>query len=222
MESKKNADAQLGPKRNQFLLVGTVVALSLTICAFEYRSYGDIGIITYDTNHDVDLDWSPPVTEHEILKPPKPITAPIFVEVENDQLTDDLIDIVIDENELELFNPDDYEEPVIIETAPEYVTYAEQMPEFEGGMNAFLKYVAKHTNYPSRARGLGVEGKVFVEFIIDTKGKVTQVKAIKGIGAGCDEEAVRVLKNAPSWTPGKQRGVPVKVKMVVPINFTLQ
>ena len=75
--------------------------------------------------------------------------------------------------------------------------------------------------YPNQARRMGIEGRVFVQFVVDKDGQLTEIKAVKGIGAGCDEEAVRVLKSAPKWKPGKQRGRPVKVRMILPITFKL-
>ncbi|HEX6890078.1 MAG TPA: energy transducer TonB, partial [Chryseolinea sp.] len=90
-----------------------------------------------------------------------------------------------------------------------------------GGMPAFYEYVGKKLKYPAQARRMGIEGKVFVEFVIERDGTITDVKAIKGIGAGCDEEAVRVLQSAPKWKPGKQRGKPVRQRMVLPIAFKL-
>ena len=68
---------------------------------------------------------------------------------------------------------------------------------------------------------MGVEGKVFVEFVVNRDGSIVDVKSIKGIGAGCDEEAVRIVQSAPAWKPGKQRGKPVRQKMVIPITFKL-
>jgi len=76
-------------------------------------------------------------------------------------------------------------------------------------------------NYPRLAIRNNVTGKVFVQFVIDKDGRITDVKSVKGIGFGCDEEAVRVLENAPKWIPGKQRGREVKVRMVLPITFSL-
>jgi protein TonB len=90
-----------------------------------------------------------------------------------------------------------------------------------GGMPAFYEFVGKKLKYPAQARRMGVEGKVFVEFVIERDGTITDVKAIKGIGAGCDEEAVRVLQSAPKWKAGKQRGKPVRQRMVLPIAFKL-
>jgi periplasmic protein TonB len=91
----------------------------------------------------------------------------------------------------------------------------------KGGMAAFYKYVSEKMKYPAQARRMGTEGRVFVEFIVGKDGSISDVRAVRGIGGGCDEEAVRVLQSAPSWTPGKQRGKPVKQKMVIPIIFKL-
>jgi protein TonB len=91
----------------------------------------------------------------------------------------------------------------------------------KGGYPAFYKFVGEKIKYPAQARRMGVEGKVFVEFVVNRDGSIVDVKAIKGIGAGCDEEAVRIVQSAPAWTPGKQRGKPVRQKMVIPITFKL-
>ena len=88
-------------------------------------------------------------------------------------------------------------------------------------MGAFYKYISTNLRYPDQARKMGVEGKVFVQFIVDKDGSITDVQAIKGIGEGCDEEAVRVIEGSNKWIPGKQRGRPVKVKMILPITFKL-
>jgi len=75
--------------------------------------------------------------------------------------------------------------------------------------------------YPAQARRMGIEGKVYVTFVVGKEGEITDVKVLKGIGAGCDEEAIRVLSGAPNWKPGKQRGRPVRVRMQLPIIFKL-
>jgi protein TonB len=98
----------------------------------------------------------------------------------------------------------------------------EEQPSFEGGIEAFYRYISKNLKYPNTAKRIAVEGKVFLSFVIDKDGSITQVEVLKGIGGGCDEEAVRVLENAPRWNPGKQRGKAVKVRMQLPIVFALQ
>jgi protein TonB len=88
-------------------------------------------------------------------------------------------------------------------------------------MQAFYEYVGKKLKYPAQARRMNIEGKVFVEFVVNRDGSLVDVKVMKGIGAGCDEEAVRVIQSAPAWKPGKQRGKPVRQRMVLPITFKL-
>lgn len=103
----------------------------------------------------------------------------------------------------------------------EVFTVVEELPEFDGGMDAFYKYVINEMTYPLQARQKGVEGRVDVQFVVEKDGTLSNVKAIKGIGEGCDIEAVRVVQNAPSFKPGTQRGKPVRVRMVMPIIFKL-
>ncbi|MEQ8474459.1 MAG: TonB family protein [Marinoscillum sp.] len=103
----------------------------------------------------------------------------------------------------------------------EVFTLVEEQPEFEGGMDAFYKYIGDEMDYPKQARQMGVEGRVFVQMVVEKDGSVSGVKSLKGIGAGCDAEAVRVVQNAPRFKPGMQRGKAVRVKMVLPIIFKL-
>jgi TonB family protein len=101
-------------------------------------------------------------------------------------------------------------------------TVVEANPEFKGGLDAFYKSIMSEIRYPLQARQAGVEGRVDVQFVVEKDGALSEVKAIKGIGAGCDEEAVRVVKSLPAFQPGTQNGKPVRVRMVVPIAFKLQ
>ncbi|MEM7551575.1 MAG: TonB family protein [Bacteroidota bacterium] len=103
----------------------------------------------------------------------------------------------------------------------ETFSIVEESPEFEGGKEAFYRYLTSEIKYPLQARKLGIEGKVNVEFVVERDGSISNVKVNKGIGAGCDGEAIRVLENAPSFKPGKQRGKTVRVKMQIPIIFKL-
>lgn len=95
-------------------------------------------------------------------------------------------------------------------------------PKFDGGVDAFNGFLVKHIRYPKIAKKNDVQGKVFLSFIIERDGRVVDIKVIRGIGSGCDEEAVRVLKLMPNWTPGYQFGVPVRVQYSLPISFSLK
>lgn len=108
------------------------------------------------------------------------------------------------------------------EARPEVFTYVEEMPSFPGGEDALLSYINSNIQYPEIAKRAGVEGKIFVKFVVGKDGRVSDVQIIKGIGAGCDEEAVRVIRSMPHWNPGKQNGRPVHVQVSIPIVFRLQ
>ncbi len=117
------------------------------------------------------------------------------------------------------------EEAKVVEVKPQEVfeTYnIDIQPEFVGGRDAFINYLQKSLKYPNQASQAGVEGKVFLQFTIEPDGSLSNVGVSKGIGFGCDEEALRVVKAMPKWKPGKQSGRAVRVKFNLPIVFTLQ
>ena len=94
-----------------------------------------------------------------------------------------------------------------------------QNPEFKGGYEGLKKYFSNNINYPIEARELGIQGKVIVQFVVEKTGKVSSVKILNGIGGGCDEEAIRIVKNMPDWLPGKINGETVPVKFETPVEF---
>lgn len=100
-------------------------------------------------------------------------------------------------------------------------TIVEEMPSFPGGENARNRFLAENIIYPSKARNAGIQGMAYISFIIDKDGNVTNVKVLRGIGGGCDEEAVRVVELMPQWKPGKQNGKNVRVLFNMPIEFRL-
>lgn len=103
----------------------------------------------------------------------------------------------------------------------EPMTFAEQMPEFPGGKDALVAFISKNLNYPEQAVEEGIEGVVYVSFVVEKDGKISNTKVLRGIGGGCDEEALRVVQGMPNWTPGKQRGEALRVKYNLPIRYKL-
>lgn len=220
MEMKKSKKAQLGSKNGLYFNIGLVLALAFVISAFEWKSYGDVGLITLDIIVDDDDWYDVPATFDPPPKPPKPKPQLKLIEIDEDDLIDDVkFDFDINPDDI---IPDNVPEPEDEKLDDQPFLWVENMPKYPGGLSAFYAYVGKEMKYPTQARKMGVEGKVFIEFIIDKSGALTKVKVIKGIGAGCDKEALRVIKNSPPWLPGKQRGIPVKVKKIIPIVFELR
>ena len=99
---------------------------------------------------------------------------------------------------------------------------AEQMPAFQGGEKAMFEFVSENLVYPQEAIEAGIEGRVFVRFWINEDGSLSDFEVPRGIGYGCDEEAVRVIQSMPKWQPGKQMGKVVRVQYIVPVNFKLE
>ena len=108
-----------------------------------------------------------------------------------------------------------------VEDAPDIFTIVEKMPEFTGGSEELYEYLAKNIIYPKKAKKKKIEGTVYVTFVVNEMGKIENCRILRGIGYGCDDEALRVVKAMPAWTPGMQRGKPVKVQFNMPLKFVL-
>lgn len=98
---------------------------------------------------------------------------------------------------------------------------AEQMPQFPGGDNEMMRFIKSNLHYPVHAQENGVQGTVIVNFVVNREGKITNIKVVRGIGFGCDEESIKVMERMPAWSPGKQRGQAVSVSFTMPIRFVL-
>ncbi|QNF33274.1 energy transducer TonB [Adhaeribacter swui] len=104
----------------------------------------------------------------------------------------------------------------------EIFTFVEQNPTFPGGLEAMYKYLGKNIKYPAVASRNGLEGNVILQFVVNKEGAISDITVVKSLGGGTDEEAIRVVKTMPNWTPGKQNGRPVNVRYTLPVRFKLQ
>lgn len=224
MNSKKNPKADLSKKTGLFFNVGMVVTMLAVTFAFEWKSYENNVVVDNLDDSEKFEDYLPPVTINTPPPPPPKPVAPIIEEVKNEEIIDDVKDIIdiqfdpdseIPEIPVEIVETDD--EP--IDEAPVFI--ADNSATFPGGIMEFYNHLKKSLNYPKPAKRMGIEGRVFVQFIVEKDGSLTDVRVVKGIGGGCDEEAVRVLKNSPKWNPAKQRGKKVRQKMIQAIQFKL-
>jgi protein TonB len=122
--------------------------------------------------------------------------------------------------EIQLIEIDPEPEPDPVEEAP--FTIVEDMPEFPGGEAKLYEFLAKHTKYPPMAKDAGIQGIVYLSFVVEKDGSISSIEVLRGIGAGCDEESVRVLKKMPKWVPGKQRGKTVRVNYRMPFRYKMK
>lgn len=224
MELKKSPKADLESKKILFRQIGLVLALLIVFGAFEYRSYDKRQINLQQRAAEDVPEEIIPITEQNVKPPPPPppqqVTVLTVVD-DNTEVQDVKINVDVDQKTvIEVYVPPVREEEEIVEQ--EIFTIVESMPDFPGGQQAMLEYIARNIKYPPLARESGIQGRVFVNFVVEPDGSVSNVKVIRGIGGGCDEEAVRVIQSMPKWTPGRQRGKAVRVSFNLPVRFTLQ
>ncbi len=229
MDLKKSPKADLEGKKNMFFLLGLVVALGVTLVAFEWTSKpkkaDSLGTVqTAEVEEEII-----PITREQEVKPPPPPPPPKVVEVLT--IVDDDVKI---EDELEI-DDTEADDQTVIDVAPVIQTQEEEeeeeaqvffivedMPEFPGGELALRKYIANAIKYPVIAQENGIQGKVYVTFVVDKDGGISDARVARGVDPSLDKEALRVVNTLPKWKPGKQRGKPVRVSYTVPINFVLQ
>lgn len=223
LEIKRERKEKDNAIRPLLLNIGMTLSLLFVILAINWKTYGDgnlvdLGEVQTDINEIIEI---PPSSQ----QPPPPPKQQVFKieEVKDTKIIEEIemsLDVEVTEDEaievIDFVAPEAPEEKV-----EEIFVIVEQEPLPEGGLEAFYAYLAEELDYPSRALRLGITGAVFVQFVIEKDGSITQAQVVKGIGAGCDEEALRVIQHAPKWIPGKQRGVPVRVKKIIPVRFIL-
>lgn len=228
MEIKKSPKADLEGKKSTWLLIGYVLILAVLFVSFEWTERDKQ--VTTDTGivEPIFEEEMVPITEQEEVKQaPPPPEAPKVEEVlkivENDaqveestiqssEETGQAVDVKYVPVEVE-------EEPVEEEQIFQVV---EEMPEFPGGMAECLKFLAKNIKYPTIAQENGVQGRVIVQFVVNSDGTIVDPVVMRSVDPYLDKEALRVIRMMPKWKPGKQRGKAVRVKYTVPVTFKLQ
>ena len=226
MEEKKSPKANLENKKLMFIQIGMIISLLIAWMAFEHKSYDKREIDPSLLNREVVLDEEMvEITKQEEQKP-QPVEMPKQTTqleiVQDDVEVEDIeINAEVEQNEVieEYVAPEVVDEEVVEQ---EIFKIVEEMPSFPGGEAKLMEYVGKNIKYPQIARETGIQGRVFVNFVVEPDGSVSNVTVLRGIGGGCDEEAMRVVKNMPKWKPGKQRGKAVRVQYMLAVNFRLQ
>jgi protein TonB len=226
IEVKKVKDKKLRAARLLVSSISLCLSLVFAIGMFEWKfveNGSQVALNLSDKEFEDLLDI--PQTE-QIQKPPVQAQAPMIIEVADEEIIEEIeinLDIEMTEETRieEVIFTDDDGEAIPEESVDEIFVIVEEQPLPKGGYKAFYDFVGQNLRYPPQARRMGIEGRVFVEFVVEKDGSLTDIKIVKGIGAGCDEEAMRVIASAPNWNPGKQRGREVRVRMIMPIVFKL-
>jgi len=226
MSKNKSFRKKLEEKRTLFFQIGLSISLLITFAAFEWRT-------EYSFERDISFSFGDEsITFEEIIPitirkekeplppPPKPLKKSFTINVVKEPVT------II--NPAPIPDPDPVlafvepkPEPVYVEPPLPVMLSAEVMPMFPGGENALIKYLGDNINYPAKARENKISGLVYLQLTVDEKGNVVNVQVLRGVGGGCEAEAMRVISAMPKWEPGRQGGKAVPVRLTVPIRFTL-
>jgi protein TonB len=222
METKKYEHRRIERKIPLFYMIGLNVAIALTLVAFEWRTEPS-AIVDFDNQINT-RDWDEPPVIPDLPKPieiPKPQVAITInaTEIEPPEIPDITLD-----NDMPESVPDVPFIPNLIpDEKPDVIhDIVEVDPEFPGGWAAFYKKLGKTIKYPKQASSIGIEGKVYVEFIIEKDGSISNMKIIKGLGAGCDEETLRALGTLPNFKAARHNGKEVRKRMQLPVYFKLR
>ena len=248
MKPKKNPNADLRKNIPLFFAAALCFVVFVTWRVIEFRTYESK--YDYEAlNVEIDDDEMIPITEQlKTPPPPPPPPAPEIIEgVEDEEEVEETViestettqEEIIEEVEV-LEEEDEREETntiiidqeaeidivIEVEEEPEPVVeeifdVVEENPEFVGGMAKLYEYLGKNIQYPEMAKENGIQGKVFVQFVVWKDGTIRDVKVVKGVHKTLDNEATRVVKTMPKWTPGKQRGKAVNARFTLPIKFRI-
>ncbi len=239
MRKKKNPKADLNRDSGLFFVIGLTIVLFTTWMVLEHKTYDEEEQLVQIRNVSDDLNEDVPITEKlNTPPPPPPPSAPEIIEVIEDaaEIEETIIESTEINQETVIEAPMDVGD-VAVEEVEEDITVPfaiiENVPVFPGCENIqgnderkacfqekVQKHVLKEFNYPQIAVELGIEGKVYVQFVIDAQGKITDIRT-RGPDSGLEKEAARIIATLPQMKPGMQRGRPVRVPYSIPVNFKL-
>jgi protein TonB len=231
MEIKKTKRADLEGGKTSGFLMGLIIGCAVLFVGFEWGTRdvqvgADSGIVEIITEEDIEItrpeDAPPPPPP-----PPAPVEAEILTVVEDDVELEQQ-EIASSEDSGNSAQVQTYVAPAAAnleeeeESAQQIFTVVEEMPSFPGGDGELLRFLSSSIKYPVIAQENGIQGRVTCAFVVNRDGSVVDAEVVRGVDPSLDKEALRVINTMPKWTPGKQRGKPVRVKYTVPVTFKLQ
>ncbi len=226
MEPKKNRSANIERIKSLFFQAGLIVTLFGVLLAFEWKLYERPAYQLETLSIFYEVEDIPVMHREEPPEPPEPVASQDIDIVDDNMNIDDNFDIDVEAHpgtfvdDFIPLNISNYNEPEVDE---KYIfDFAEVMPEFPGGREALLNYFSNNIRYPRIALETGIEGTVYVSFVVEPDGRISNVELARGIGGRCDEEAIRVVRNMPAWNPGMQGNQPVRVLFTVPVKFEIK
>ena len=213
------------------ILMGMIVGLAVLFVGFEWGTK-DVQVVTADEGvADIIAEEEIEITRQENTPPPPPPPpAPAVTEVLNvveDDVELEQQEIISSEDDASAAQTETFVAPVVEEeeeeeSAQQIFTVVEKQPEFPGGTAELFKYLNKAIKYPVIAQENGIQGRVVCSFVVNRDGSIVDIQVMRGVDPSLDKEAVRVISEMPKWKPGEQRGKPVRVRFILPVQFRLQ
>ena len=231
MEVKKSPKVDLERGKTMSVLMGFIVGLAVLFVGFEWSTKDVMVVDETEQVQDVIAEEEIEITRQENTPPPPPppaapAVAEVLTVVDDDvELAD--VEIASSEDDASVAQQETYVAPVVEEeeeeeAAQQIFTVVEKQPEFPGGMAELMKFLAKSIKYPVIAQENGIQGRVVCSFVVNRDGSIVDIQVMRGVDPSLDKEAVRVIGTMPKWKPGEQRGKPVRVRFILPVQFRLQ
>lgn len=231
MEVKKSPKADLEGGIGMSILMGMIVGLAVLFVGFEWGTK-DVQVVSADEGvADIIAEEEIEITRPENTPPPPPpppapAVAEVLTVVEDDVELEQQ-DIVSSEDDATTAQTETFVAPVVEEeeeeeSAQQIFTVVEKQPEFPGGTAELFKYLSKAIKYPVIAQENGIQGRVVCSFVVNRDGSIVDIQVMRGVDPSLDKEAIRVISEMPKWKPGEQRGKPVRVRFILPVQFRLQ
>lgn len=222
MELKKNNRADLRRWQGTFYNLGLATTVGAVLVAFEWKAKDEkppLDLLNGTTEWNTEIipitiQTPPPVT-------PPPVIPPEIKVVEDDIKVEDVFTIDVNGSEDEPIPAIELEGPPTIEIPDEILDYTEVQAQFQGGMDAWYKYLRSNLTYPKQAQRLGVQGTVLIRFVINTDGTIQDAEVVRPVDPSLDKAAIDVILNSPAWKAARHHGVPVRSRMTIPIKFKL-
>ncbi len=237
MEVKKSKKADLEGTKSTGLLIGYIVALAAMFACFEYttRTYAETDVVYSTVAYAPEEDVVPITQPIFTAAPPPPAETPAVAEIldivdNNTDIEEEKIESSEDTHEAQSGPSVQAAGPPMAAPGPavedgdenDIFEVVEQNPSFPGGEAELMKWLHKNLKYPPVAQENGIQGKVYIQFVVNKDGSIVDPKIIRSADASLDKEAMRVVQAMPKWTPGKQRGKAVRVRFTLPVTFRLQ
>tara|TARA_R110002012_G_scaffold7060_2_gene33392 strand:- start:1072 stop:1704 length:633 start_codon:yes stop_codon:yes gene_type:complete len=201
------------------IITGMVLSIAFSLCFLEYKNISDYKVMITSSLVSLDDEVVVEINTNTPPPPPPPPAPPEVVKVvEDKQIVENKIIIIDQEAEVNIIiEPEEEPDPIV----EQIFDVVEENPEFIGGMAKLYEYLGKNIQYPEMAKENGIQGKVFVQFVVWKDGSIKDIKVVKGVHKTLDSEALRVITRMPLWSPGKQRGKTVNARFTLPIKFRI-